>query len=59
MVDNQNAVGLTSLVRQIVGDTLRSSAPGLSGQMRQAIVNSISVKLDHALMRPTPIEDKE
>lgn len=45
---SQNCVEVASLVRQIIIDTLKSSAPGISEQMRQAIANSVAIKLRSA-----------
>ena len=42
---NENAVEIASLVRQIVLDTLKVSAPGIAEQMREAIANSVTMKL--------------
>lgn len=42
---SENAVEVASLVRVIVIDTLKKSAPGISEQMRDAIGNSVAIKL--------------
>jgi hypothetical protein len=42
---SENSVEIASLVRQIVLETLKTSAPGISEQMREAIANSILIKL--------------
>jgi hypothetical protein len=53
----ENCVEISSLVRQAVKDTLKTSAPGISEQMRQAIANSVAMRIDHALL-PQPFEPK-
>ena len=50
---NENAVEIASLVRQIVLDTLKASAPGIAEQMREAIANSVTMKL-RARLVPHP-----
>lgn len=42
---NENSVELASLVRFTVVDTLKKSAPGISETVRDAIANSIMIKL--------------
>lgn len=55
---NENSVEIASLVRQIVLDTLKASAPGLAEQMRIAIANSVAMKVRHELV-PNPTVTKE
>ncbi len=50
---SENCVEIASLVRQIVLDTLKSSAPGVAEQMRIAIANSVAMKVRNVLV-PTP-----
>jgi hypothetical protein len=50
---SNNAVEIASLVRQIVLDTLKASAPGIAEQMREAIANSVTIKL-RAVLVPHP-----
>lgn len=50
---SQDCVEIASLVRQIVLDTLKSSAPGLAEQMRIAIANSVAMKVRSELV-PEP-----
>jgi hypothetical protein len=50
---NQNCVEVASLVRQIVLDALKASAPGIAEQMREAIANSVIMKL-RAQLVPHP-----
>lgn len=56
---SENCVEIASLVRQIVLDTLKASAPGIAEQMRIAIANSVTMKVRDALV-PTPtVSSKE
>lgn len=50
---SENCVEIASLVRQIVLDTLKASAPGIAEQMRIAIANSVTMKVRDALV-PAP-----
>lgn len=42
---SQDCVEIASLVRQVVLDTLKSSAPGLAEQIRVGIANSVAMKV--------------
>lgn len=46
----ENCVEIASLVRQMVIDTLKKSAPGISEIMRSAIADSIAIKLRATLV---------
>jgi hypothetical protein len=47
------AAELNVIIRDIVKDTLKKSAPGISETMRQAIANSLTLKLAAAIMVPS------
>lgn len=46
------ATELNVIIRDIVKDTLKKSAPGISETMRQAIAKSLTMKLAAAIMVP-------
>ncbi len=46
------AAELNVIIRDIVADTLKKSAPGISETMRMAIANSLTMKLAAAIMVP-------
>ena len=43
--DDGPQVEIASLVRQMVFETLKESAPGIADPMRKAIANSVAMKL--------------
>lgn len=52
---NENAVEIASLVRQIVLDTLKASAPGITELTRVAIANSVIMKLRTSIVPPATV----
>lgn len=50
---SQDCVEIASLVRQVVLDTLKTSAPGIAEQMRLGIANSVAMKV-RAQLVPEP-----
>lgn len=46
------AAELNVIIRNILADTLKNSAPGLSEVMREAVANSLTMKLAAAIMVP-------
>jgi hypothetical protein len=46
------AAELNVIIRDIIVDTLKKSAPGISETMREAIANSLTMKLAAKIMVP-------
>lgn len=46
------ALELNATIRNIIVATLKTSAPGISEAMREAIANSLTMKLASAIMVP-------